>query len=332
MLATDAYAELVRRSKETRRPQLLRRGARLGPADVHAAEGGRTPRRTDGASRVAGAPEIHRPRIGELLSAVEGSDLAKAPESESAANVREWRRAYDRATKIPQALVEELARVTTAAQQAWQAGQGQERLPALPPAPGEGRRPQAPGGGCGRLQGPPLQRADRGVRAGHHRRGAEDPLRRADPGARPAHPVDRRQSARSPTGRSSSATTRSTARSCSRSRRRSRSGSTSPPAGSTPPRIRSARASAPATAASPRATTRASSASRSSASSTRPATRSTSRTFRPNTSARRSASRARLAFTNRSRGCGRTRSVAAGRSGTTSSRASGRPSRPRSRT
>jgi carboxypeptidase Taq len=34
--------------------------------------------------------------------------------------VREWRRAYDRATKIPQSLVEELARVTTEAQQVWE--------------------------------------------------------------------------------------------------------------------------------------------------------------------------------------------------------------------
>jgi carboxypeptidase Taq len=36
------------------------------------------------------------------------------------ANVRELRRSYDRATKLPPTLVEELARVTTQAQQAWQ--------------------------------------------------------------------------------------------------------------------------------------------------------------------------------------------------------------------
>lgn len=61
------------------------------------------------------------PKVGELLAAVEGSDLVRDPESDAAANVRELRRAYDRATKLPQTLVEELARVTTAAQQAWQA-------------------------------------------------------------------------------------------------------------------------------------------------------------------------------------------------------------------
>jgi carboxypeptidase Taq len=60
------------------------------------------------------------PKVGELIAAVENSELVKEPESDAAANVREWRRAYDRATKIPQSLVEELARVTTAAQQAWE--------------------------------------------------------------------------------------------------------------------------------------------------------------------------------------------------------------------
>jgi carboxypeptidase Taq len=60
------------------------------------------------------------PVVGELLTAVEGSDLTRDPEGDSAANVREIRRAYDRAVKIPQRLVEELARVTTRAQQVWQ--------------------------------------------------------------------------------------------------------------------------------------------------------------------------------------------------------------------
>lgn len=60
------------------------------------------------------------PRIGEWLSGIEGSDLVRDPDSIEAANVRELRHGYDRATKLPQRLVEELARVTTAAQQAWQ--------------------------------------------------------------------------------------------------------------------------------------------------------------------------------------------------------------------
>ena len=40
-------------------------------------------------------------------------------ESEIAVNVREWRRLYDRETKLPQRLVEDFARVTTKAGLAW---------------------------------------------------------------------------------------------------------------------------------------------------------------------------------------------------------------------
>ena len=59
------------------------------------------------------------PVIGELLAEVERSPMVKDPESIEAANVREIRRSYNRAVKLPQALVEELARVTTRAQQVW---------------------------------------------------------------------------------------------------------------------------------------------------------------------------------------------------------------------
>src|SRR5262245_50768902 len=59
------------------------------------------------------------PEVGELLAETEGSTLVRNGKSVEAVNVREIRRTYDRAVKIPKALVEELARVTTAAQQAW---------------------------------------------------------------------------------------------------------------------------------------------------------------------------------------------------------------------
>jgi carboxypeptidase Taq len=58
--------------------------------------------------------------VGELLAAVEGSALAADAGGEPAVNVREVRRQYDRAVKLPRELVEELARVTTRAQQVWQ--------------------------------------------------------------------------------------------------------------------------------------------------------------------------------------------------------------------
>jgi carboxypeptidase Taq len=60
------------------------------------------------------------PEIGERLGQVEGSALVADSEFDAAANVREIRRSYDRATKLPPDLVEELARTTTRAQQAWQ--------------------------------------------------------------------------------------------------------------------------------------------------------------------------------------------------------------------
>src|SRR5205085_1865079 len=60
------------------------------------------------------------PLLGELLAEIERSSLVKDRESTEAANVREIRRSYNRAVKLPQALVEELARVTTRAQQVWQ--------------------------------------------------------------------------------------------------------------------------------------------------------------------------------------------------------------------
>ena len=41
------------------------------------------------------------------------------PRSVAAVNVREVRRTYDRMVKLPRSLVEELARVTTMAQQVW---------------------------------------------------------------------------------------------------------------------------------------------------------------------------------------------------------------------
>jgi len=59
------------------------------------------------------------PRIGALLAAVEGSALVADPLTPAAVNVREIRRTYDRARRLPRALVEELARTTSLAQQEW---------------------------------------------------------------------------------------------------------------------------------------------------------------------------------------------------------------------
>src|SRR5262245_52780931 len=59
------------------------------------------------------------PRVGDLLGELEGSSLVKDPESPAAVNVREIRRSFERATRLPRSLVEELARTATLAQQEW---------------------------------------------------------------------------------------------------------------------------------------------------------------------------------------------------------------------
>jgi carboxypeptidase Taq len=64
------------------------------------------------------------PRLGELLARVEGSDLVADPASAEAVNVRESRRTFNRLTRLPRTLVEELARATSLAQQAWVSARG----------------------------------------------------------------------------------------------------------------------------------------------------------------------------------------------------------------
>src|SRR5688500_3799689 len=57
------------------------------------------------------------PRIGELLSSCESA--ASRLSADASVNLRELRRAYDRATKLPAALVEELSKTAVLAHQAW---------------------------------------------------------------------------------------------------------------------------------------------------------------------------------------------------------------------
>lgn len=58
------------------------------------------------------------PRVGELLAELESADVGPDG-SDEAVNIREIRRSYDRATKLPQRLVEELSHTETLAQQVW---------------------------------------------------------------------------------------------------------------------------------------------------------------------------------------------------------------------
>lgn len=59
------------------------------------------------------------PRIGDLLADLKGSSLITDPETAEAANIREIRRCYERAVRLPRRLLTELARVTTLAHHEW---------------------------------------------------------------------------------------------------------------------------------------------------------------------------------------------------------------------
>jgi carboxypeptidase Taq len=59
------------------------------------------------------------PELGDLLSDAAQADTMREPHSPEAVNIREIRRAYERATRVPARLVEELARTAALAQDVW---------------------------------------------------------------------------------------------------------------------------------------------------------------------------------------------------------------------
>src|SRR5262245_56787883 len=116
----QAYAELIQRIKEH---------ALLGSCGSVLGWDERTYMPREGSAHRAeqmallarlGHEMLTSPRIGELLNEVKDHPQAKLKDSHHAANIREIRRTYDRAVKLPKELVEELARVTTRAPPAWQ--------------------------------------------------------------------------------------------------------------------------------------------------------------------------------------------------------------------
>ncbi len=115
----NAYDELIRRFKEAR---LLDSVGALVGWDQHtymppAGAGHRAEQM--GFLAKLGHQMLTDPKVGEVLAAVEGSPLVKNADADEAVNVREIRRGYDRAVKMPPKLVEEIARVTSQAQNVW---------------------------------------------------------------------------------------------------------------------------------------------------------------------------------------------------------------------
>jgi carboxypeptidase Taq len=116
-----AYAELVRRARDR---TTLESCLELLSWDelTYMPRGGVENRRRQVAC-IAGLlhEQATRPDLGELLEIVVDSPLVAEPLSAPAVNIREWRRLYHRQSRLPRSLVEELASVTTAAQQQWSA-------------------------------------------------------------------------------------------------------------------------------------------------------------------------------------------------------------------
>lgn len=115
----QAYLELVRLSREeTRLSSCLE--VLEWDEEVSMPRGG-VEHRAEQMALLAGL--VHErgtdPRYDELLSMVEASSLVSDPESPQAVNVRELRRSVDRERRKPRRLVEESARVTALASQAW---------------------------------------------------------------------------------------------------------------------------------------------------------------------------------------------------------------------
>jgi carboxypeptidase Taq len=119
MQAQAAYDELLRRARER---SLLASCAALLEWDEETylpRQGGA--HRAEQLALLAGLEHAHAtdPHIGELLDEVEGSPLVADADSLATANIREFRRAYDRVSRLPRALVEEEARITALGELAW---------------------------------------------------------------------------------------------------------------------------------------------------------------------------------------------------------------------
>lgn len=74
------------------------------------------------------------PRVGDLLAACESDPALNAEGSETAANLREIRRDYDQATKVPGDLVAELARTGSEAQDIWKHARAKSDFAMFAPA------------------------------------------------------------------------------------------------------------------------------------------------------------------------------------------------------
>jgi carboxypeptidase Taq len=128
MTPRDAYAELLRRSRE--RALLASCLELLSWDELTFLPPGGVAFRGRQMAYMAGL--LHAaatdPLLGELLDCAARSDLTADPHSATAVNLRQWRWHYDRHCRVPRSLVEELADVTTIAQQVWAEARQRDRF------------------------------------------------------------------------------------------------------------------------------------------------------------------------------------------------------------
>lgn len=117
--AHDSYEKLIAMAKEH---ALLASCIEVlyWDADTFMPRGGVQHRGAQLAALAGLVHEFHTsPRVAELLALVEGSDLARDPESPEGVNIRELSRQHRLQSRVPRKLVEEKARLTAVAQQVW---------------------------------------------------------------------------------------------------------------------------------------------------------------------------------------------------------------------
>ncbi len=133
MAGREAYDDLIRRSRE--RAVLASCSALLGWDEQTYMPTGGAENRGNQLALLAGLHHDRAtdPQIGALLHEAEGSALVADPDSPEAANVRELRRSYDRQTRLPRTLVEELARATSRGHSEWVAARQAKDFPRLRP-------------------------------------------------------------------------------------------------------------------------------------------------------------------------------------------------------
>src|SRR5436309_14972196 len=102
----EAYDELIARYKETRMLESIGNVVGWDERTYMPPKG--SAHRAEQMALLArlGHEMITAPRVGELLAQAEALDLTRVADAPEAVNLREIRRGYDRAVKVPASLVE----------------------------------------------------------------------------------------------------------------------------------------------------------------------------------------------------------------------------------